>query len=146
MKVKISESETYEINLKEEVSAVEFREIVNRLSKIAETFSIVEIKKSEKVSPKNERGRHSHYSFVKDRDEAVRLFKVYYLGSKADRLEYANAIDGDWKSIRKRIPFLRDKWDIKPQEIGVTEFPKLHKGRQKPIEHEKRLQAEYLNE
>lgn len=61
----------------------------------------------------------------KDRDEVIRVLRMHYTGTKAEKQAYANSKGAEWNIITKSFSNLRKRYNVQPAEIGLTDFPNL---------------------
>jgi|WetSurMetagenome_2_1015567.scaffolds.fasta_scaffold10513_6 hypothetical protein len=135
MKVQLSEIETYELKTPKRIlTKGEFSIFVEKMNKIAKAIgrdeisdSINNIKVNGKSNIKEGRQKKARYPMsiiTHDRKLAVSLVKDYYLGSEID-LKYLAKRLGE-NGISGKIYYLKNKLKIKPQEVGLKEYPNLH--------------------
>jgi hypothetical protein len=124
MKISINESESYEFKMPEgDVSIQQLSGIVSRLQSVLKMVSknpmIEGIREKRKY---NVSGTRIKQIWTKDRDEAVKLLKLHYTGTKEEKLAYAKLHNVEWKLLVNRTFRFRKKWDIKPKELGIKQF------------------------
>lgn len=65
--------------------------------------------------------------FRTNRDEAIKVTKLHYFGNKDEKKKYAQALNMDWQmDIVKGLHGIRNRFNIKSQEVGLTTFPKKY--------------------
>lgn len=62
-------------------------------------------------------------TYSTNRDEAIVLLRLHYLGTKEEKLAYAKKFNKDWNEILKSTSHIKDKFKITPQEVGIKFFP-----------------------
>jgi len=131
MKIKINEKESYEILIEdEELDCDEFLGLLNRLKEIEKIISKIYPQSiSNDYSNKNlsnKKGRGPSLKSSKNKDECIKAMKIMYFGSKKDKDMYCRENNCLWESLTKSANYGKDKFNIKPEEIGLIRFP--HKG------------------
>ena len=135
MKIKINQSETYDIEIPEEVTMEQFmglQQRFNHISKVLckDTFGVLSTGKIPEV--RGTRGPYkvrnamhplSERPWCESRDELIKVLKILYHSNKQAKYEYAESINRPWNDISKALPNYRKKWNIKPEEVGLIRFP-----------------------
>lgn len=126
MKIKLSDKETYEIQLKDEITVQELNEILIKLNSLAkifskDIFSLVnkEIREKRHYNTKRMNAR----TWCDTREKAVAVIKLHYSGNKENKLKFAQEVGESWNTIVKGMHGLKTRYDIKPQEVGLEHFP-----------------------
>jgi predicted RNA-binding Zn-ribbon protein involved in translation (DUF1610 family) len=70
------------------------------------------------------------------RSEALKAIRIHYFGTKEDKDLFARQKGVPWEQIMKSTHNLRARYNIRPTEVGLKEFP-TKKGRGKITEEEK---------
>lgn len=124
MKVRINENETYELKIPdEEVSPQQLFGILSRLQNIGKLLNREAMFGGNHYKTrKSGSGRLGKVIWTKDRDEAVKLLKLHYTGTRAEKEAYAKLHNIEWKVLVNRTFSFRKKWDIKPREVGIKQF------------------------
>jgi len=76
----------------------------------------------------------------KDRDEVIRLIKLHYFGTREQKEAFARNKheSATWTHVLKCISNLRKRYNIKPEEIGLKEFPtRYEKFREEFVQEQK---------
>ena len=135
MKIKINQSETYDIEIPEEVTMEQFiglQQRFNHISKVLckDTFGALSTGKIPEVRGtrgpyKIRKTRHplSERPWCKDRNEMIKIIKILYYSNKQAKEEYAKSINRTWLDISKSVSSYRRKWNIGPEEVGLIRFP-----------------------
>ena len=127
MKIKINEKESYEILIEnEELDCDEFLGLLNRLKEIEKIILKIGYSNSENGQPQSKhvrKKRSKKASWIGDRDKVVELMKLMWFGSKEDKEKFAIIEGREWNDIIKSIHYGKDKFDIKPEEVGLVRFP-----------------------
>jgi hypothetical protein len=139
MKIKISNDEFYEIKLPEQIEINEFSAIVNKFNFLLRNFqkfdigNLNNIKKGEDIvinpnlQRKNNKFDKERWKLLRDnRDIFVEILKTHYLGTNKD---FENVIKKYGTNFMKKecgsssFVALREMHKIKPQEVGLSNFP-----------------------
>lgn len=124
MKIQINENESYEINLPDIITIKEFLYIVNKVSSIAQNNQeLSSSKEAKRRYVKSGKYCGAKYPWTQNRDKAVELVKLHYFGEKEKKEQIARSNNISWYDIVKSLHNLKKRFDIKPQEIGLREFP-----------------------
>lgn len=137
MKIKVSNAEMYEINFPEEISGKDFRILLRRLFNIEKLMDRsngihTEISVSNEVgtgtTKKHKRKyRRKHKSKDFNRETIVQLLKAHYDHNQdVVRKEKAmnKIVEGiDVKQFLKSSTYYKQKYSIKPKEVGMKRFP-----------------------
>jgi hypothetical protein len=165
MKIRITENEFYEINLPEEIGGVEFNELVNRLVQIQKmvardplsnlnftgiVYSLI-IKQRKKYTMTKKRKLTRPTS--KSKKDAIIFLLTHYHGKMEDKLKWLEENGYEptkerWVQYTKAVHHIIKQWEIRPEEVGMKEFPNRyvsswHIGELKAI-HPKNFQ-EFIN-
>jgi hypothetical protein len=134
MKIKINESEVYEIKFSQqnnsEISWQEFQEILSRLNNVNKMFSKGNIDilnlagKSDKPLNKIIKRKSHKRDWCNNKEKVLKILKIHYLGNKNKKIEFAKKNDVDWNDVVRAVWGLRKKHNILPIDIGLKEFPK----------------------
>ena len=139
MKIKINDSESYEIAIPDEIEGDEFIGIVDRLVRIQRLFvkDVVSNLKPNVTSTapmpgvRRPRGKHNDYSAWKSsKEKTIALIKSYYTGGKdtAEIDEFKNKFDyyGDRaKMLGAPMKMLREFHNIQPEEVNLIRWPRV---------------------
>jgi hypothetical protein len=136
MKIRINEYESYEVKLPEntEFSIQQLSVLVDRLNKVLKIFGRDEIMKNigtliEKRKYTKTKIEGRTYSranmrpFTKNRGTALQIIHTHYWGSDEQKEAIAKQMDMSWYSITKALSGFRKKWNVKPEEVELKEFP-----------------------
>lgn len=147
MKIKINDNEVYEIKLgdytehNKEVSAQEFLELLNRFENVVKLIklnskeqTLDEIKpmklpkfaKPKMITTTNKEGRIIRRNNLREwcntREKAIDVIQYGYHGTKEDKRRIANKIGKKWFDISRQFFSIIQRYNIKPQEVGVDKF------------------------
>lgn len=115
MKVIISENESYELKIPEEISFSDFDRLVGKLN------VVVSMIKGDASAKQISTAPHKY-----TRDEAVHLMKMYNLHGK-DGPQFIEALKKSNTTLQK-VNSAKHKWiktwNITPEEVGLIEFPR----------------------
>lgn len=59
----------------------------------------------------------------KDRNEVLNAVKIHYFGTDEEKNQFAEMKNTTWMNVMKAINNLRRRFNVKPQEVGLEEFP-----------------------
>jgi len=141
MKIKINNQETYDIAVAEEYSVTDFIEFSERINKIANIISLNAVKDTElkhSIAPKTTKLKTTKIQKTKvkkvkkvkgkrlweTREEALKVLRLHYHGTKDVKNAYANLVGKEWNSITKAFSNLIKRYNIQPSEIGLSSFSK----------------------
>ena len=135
MKIKINDFEAYDINLPDEVSGQQFFEVVGRLNQIMRLIGKDPLLSIAKAVPQslNQDGtvrkkKKGFRPWTKNREEAIYLLRLHYVCRDKDvKNAYAREQGMIWNDITKTISNVKQRWDIKPEEVGISHYPSLGK-------------------
>jgi hypothetical protein len=138
VKIKINEKENYNIEIPDEISSQEFLGLMSRLDIISKMIlkgSPLEIEPVQ-IGNKNKtiaiqshkKGRGHRVSWGNDRDKVIRYLKAQYHGSKQDKEKISEIEGQEWEDIMRSLWYYRNKFEIKPQEVGMKRFLKQSEG------------------
>jgi len=128
MKIKINDKETYCIDLEfDELSAQEFCELLERLNNIRRLLGkdlFAQMNQIQRTSrPRSYNITGTSRKFNEDRNEAIRVLRIHYHGSRQDKEKLAKEYNRLWDVIIKGLPYCKAKWKILPAEVGLKAFP-----------------------
>ncbi|MFX0133355.1 MAG: hypothetical protein ACFFDN_06915 [Candidatus Hodarchaeota archaeon] len=132
MKIKISNVESYEISLPEEISGRNFKILLRRLNDIAklmEKSNGIKQETSINIKTKKKKRKYIRSNLVLDRTTTVKLLKAHYEHrKKKDKQEaMSKIVKGiNVENFLKRSTRYKFKYNIKPQEVGLKRFPKAN--------------------
>ena len=109
----------------------EFLGLLNRLKEIEKIISRVGYSSSENNQPHSnyvKRRRSKKAGWIGNRDKVIELMKLMWFGSKEDKEKFAIVEGREWNDITKSIHYGKDKFNIKPQEVGLIRFPSKSEG------------------
>lgn len=133
MKIKVNDTVSLEVNFKEEMNGIEFlgwlesdlNPIGRMIEKLLNKSNPLEL---QKPIISNQRG--GKHSFLKDRTNALNFVSLYFK-SAHEAKKYLSANGYSDTSIAQNLTTkVRDsikKHDIKPEEIGLSEYPERFK-------------------
>lgn len=133
MKIRISESETYERKFPEEVDVKGFDKV---LEDMIEVKVWIERRKNQTVAKQEEvkkrpyhltRRRKNRKANGLDRETSIKLMTVHYLHREPvkKQAEMDKIVKGiNAKQFLKKVGYLKQKYNIKPKEVGLRRFPK----------------------
>lgn len=152
MKVIINKNETYEIKIPNEVNANDFMNLLTSFDNIVKLikFNLVqeEFSKTKTIQNNSEyknlhqkklteslrldgtprkpyirKIRRSNLRTYSDtREKALDLLQYAYHGNKEDKKRIEKIAGFDWAEISKSIHGLKKRYNILPQEVGLTRF------------------------
>jgi len=127
MKIRISEKEFYVIELdKDEISPEEFSGFMNRLRIIEKILNKSDIIDNHSKNKKeNNRGKRVPYPWINNKTELIKIFKIYYYGTKEQKDEIASKLGVTWEDISKNLFYQKKKEKITPKDLGLKYFPTL---------------------
>jgi hypothetical protein len=67
--------------------------------------------------------KRNPYPFSKNRELALQVIHTHFWGTNEQKQAIANQFKVEWEKIAGLITILRRKFDIKPQEVELKEFP-----------------------
>lgn len=139
MKIIINKDETYVIDIPSEINAAEFIKLFDRFYKLTKliSFNAIIHKKSQSVmgginsslNPDSsltlapvsiKRERHKR-TWCNSREKALDLMQYVRHGTKEDKERIVNITKTKWKDLSKSFKGIRDRYNIKPEEIGIKE-------------------------
>jgi len=127
MKIKINEKEFYEIILPDIIEGNDFLALKSRLDYIAKLIEkgnpFIELPKTN--SKKRINFKRLNKIWLSNRDEAIVLLKKYYSLTSEQRKEYDEKY-GCLKNRGSDVRLVRQKFNIKPEEVGIKKF--THRG------------------
>jgi len=134
MRIRLSEDETYEMNMNNEMGMQEFLTIVSKFNSLVKTFSkfsggdaeneIVLSSTQQKLHKKQDRGK---WIVLRDNRQAtVDILRAHYLGTFQDFVDVnkkynIELLKSDISSTQFKV--LREIHKINPNEVGVSAFP-----------------------
>lgn len=131
MKIKLTESEIYEIQIPEIINGQDLNILANRLTRIARLFDkdILLEHAQGKLSeiPNNPASPKRQYSFknrpVRTRENMIPLIKAYYFRDK--KLTEKECLKLGYKpsAIPTNIKDWKIKYSITPKDLGMIRFP-----------------------
>lgn len=130
MKIKINENETYEIKVPEEIDGRElftFKSRIDHILKLVGRDPLIQTAQDKPLTP-IERNPHAPIEqrpWDKDRNEAIKLAKTHYFGIDEEKKAYEQLTHKTWLAVSKNVSPSKMKWQIKPEEIGLTRWPAM---------------------
>jgi len=137
MKIKINDKESYNIDFDnvEEISAEDFGHLLTRLKDIEKIVcKNVYINMSSNNNAKAgayTMNRVSNSPWSQTREGCIKVLNIHYHSSRIGKQDFAKTLDREWNSIPPLLTFAKKKWNIKPAEVGLEEFPKWRGVRKK---------------
>lgn len=126
MKIRISESESYEIAIPEEVDMESFHGLMERLGRVLKMVGKDVLASCGSVG--EARGKSRNYGrFRKDRELCVEVVKSYYGEDKRALEEFMEEMDlhgGAKKDLYSALYILKKYHNIQPDEVGLIRYPK----------------------
>jgi len=126
MKIILNEEETYEIKLPETINASGFLELLNQFDNIVKLIRLNSIQKGfdndKGIKTKRTYMSHMKNPFFDTREKVLDLLQYGYCGTQEDRERICKVTGKGWKEISKRFCQLIQRWDIKPNEVGLIKF------------------------
>ena len=132
MKVILSETESYEIEIPKVANAKEFQSLLSKLDGVAKILQMNLRLNTNFNEFRNEfntrtavirnskrRGKVTHYT---DRKNVLDIMQYFYQGTKEDRVRISTIIGKTPEEIQKRFWSLIRKWNIQPNEVGLVNF------------------------
>ena len=132
MIIKINELEEYKINFPQENESINIEKLyflIERLSKIAKVVGkdpLIQISqqlespiKEKRHYQKSQRGQ----AWRNIREEAIRFLTLMYHGTKEEKIAYANIYNLSWNRMVIAGWGVRNKFNIKPEEVKMIAFP-----------------------
>lgn len=125
MKIKINEFETYNINISEEYTPQEFRELMSRLQYIEKLVGKDPLIKAAMENPSslNDYTKPRDRPWNQSRESAIRYMKEYYASNKIQKEKVVAENNVPSTMYRQDMGTLRARYSIQPNEIGLIEFP-----------------------
>jgi hypothetical protein len=132
MKIKISENETYEIELpnSKEININEFYEIVKKFDNIIKiiqiniqsgtNFETFQTNFNQRRKNTIQIGRKNN--FYDTREKVLDIMQYFYCGTQEDRERISKLMGVNPAYIIKSFFNLRKRYNIKPQEVGLIQF------------------------
>lgn len=140
MKIRLSNSEYVMVDIPQELTPQGLYGLIKRLQRIQKFFSEGDVfsLKGEKgdtnddgevyTPVKKTRSPSVFKDLLQDRKMAVKALKDYFGGGEHSRLEIARKRGVALKNYSAMIHYVRKKWKITPQEVGMKEFNLYHSG------------------
>lgn len=127
MKIQFDEDEFYEIKIPEKVNPEEFSIILDKLTKLVKLMSIYQYTK---INPQGEsqsstqiiRRYSTKNHFLDTREKVIDILQYHYHGTLEDRKRIEKIIGKSWIEINKRFSAKIIRFNIKPQEVGLTRW------------------------
>ena len=145
MKITISDDEIYELKLPELVNnPEEFYQILKKLDNIAKIMKInlamgttfnkfkneyqeretnIGIKKKKYYFNNPNSPRSNQNPYFDTKEKVLDVLQYAYHGNKDDKKRISKIMGFNWNDISKRFHNLFKRYDIKPNEIGLTNLP-----------------------
>jgi hypothetical protein len=140
MKVRLSEKELYEFQIPEVIEIQDLPNILSKLNALNE-FNIVKPIKPLSSTPYgiqevhakkgNYTGRAPKRKWCDTREKAIAVITMSYYGTQRERDEFCKFFKEDWVNVSKSFHNLKDRYNLKPQEVGLQRFLKQSDGRDK---------------
>jgi len=126
MKIKINEKETYVIDLEndEELTGEQFLGLLERLNSIRKLLERDFFIQIGNIKKKVYRKKGVARAFNRSREEALKVLKIHYHGSKEDKSILGEIYNSEWGELSKGFSAMKKRWDIAPDEVGLIAFPK----------------------
>jgi len=135
MKIKINENESYELILPTSINIKELGVVINKLQKIFKIASKDEVFGFNEDGEINiEQTEKKHYKvrlpmnkeIFNSREKALMILQTHYYGTKEEKGEILKALDKtNWNDLSKGFHMVKKRYNIKPQEVGLTRYPAL---------------------
>jgi len=133
MKINISDSESYSIDLPNEITLAQLSDVSYKLNSLNKLFGkglvLDSIKETKKFIVRKPRTQSKYaISFrksVTDRHFVLELLKIYYSSMTTDekrQLIEQKLQDMPYKHFSAKVWGIRERFDIKPEEVGLTNY------------------------
>ena len=140
MRIKINDEESYEIAINDEYSFPEFIQLLGKLVKVSKIISTETEETPKKVnslpsSVQKTRSKQRGKARIKwNRELAIKALKIHYHSTKSEKEAFASSLNvPNWNYLLKATSALRRRFDISPQEIGLSFFPKHHNTKKEEV-------------
>ena len=126
IKIKISEFETYVLNMPEELDEIEFIGLVDRLNLIKKVLlrepSISDNIQEPRIIKK------VYKKFMPTSRESVKeALKIHFFGDIEEKIKFLQKenLTGNWSNcVAGKFGWMKVKYNLNPEEFGLTRFPR----------------------
>lgn len=122
MKIRINENETYEIQMKEEMTIQELEALLQRLNGLTKYVARDVFSEALRLSQVPLRQEMKTGKKPITRERVLEFLKAFY--SKDVTREERKRLIEENDSLYNKIKMYRERFNITPQEIGLKEFPR----------------------
>jgi len=127
MKIQLKDDEIYEIKIPAEITSQDFLILLEKLEKIVKLIKLSGNFKNPTYKDNPTKTRRSSIKYncpnpFDTREKVLDFLQYGYHGTKEDKERIIKYIGRSWEELQKRFHSLINRYNIQPNEIGLTKW------------------------
>lgn len=123
MKIRLKENEIYEIKIPEEIDTENLFILLDRLKVITKLSELSDIRKDIKTEKRKYTQNPTKTTrLYNTKEKTLDLLQYAHHGTKEDKERICKLLNMSWKEIQKRFYNLIKRYNIQPNEVGLTRW------------------------